>query len=148
MMRKKIYTSGKMSGLTKAEAMRWRERIEYYVEHYCPINAFNPTFIHPPVYYNYEENLQKTEREIFEWEISQTIDSDIVVLNIDGVKDSIGTHMELGAISAANKLGKDIKVIAIGKIPDDLHPWIECSWFRHEEDIEEAGRYIAKYLLK
>lgn len=146
-MKKKIYTSGKMSGLTKKESMIWRTKIETLVQRYTSTKYSIPEFLHPPMFYNYDEQNQKCEREIFDWEISNVIDSDIIVLNLDGVKESIGTHMELGAIASANKLGKNIFVVAVGKIPNDLHPWIESSWLRHEEELEDAAKYIATYLL-
>lgn len=146
-MNKKIYTSGKMSGLSKKESMVWRNEIEKSINLYKAYDCFAPKFIHPPMFFNYEEENHKSQREIFEWEISAVINCDIVILNLDGVKESIGTHMELGAIASANRLGKDIKVVAVGKIPDDLHPWIECSWLRHEENLSDAAVYIADYLL-
>lgn len=147
----KIYTCGKMSGLTYSQQMLWRSGITFYVKQkYKEIHGTdaNITFINPPDYFSYEENLHKTEREVMEWELSQVCDCDVVIFNLDGIEDSIGSHMELGAVRGANiASGKNIKVVAIGEIPQDLHPWLQLSWFRHEETIEEAADYIAKYLL-
>ena len=37
--------------------------------------------------------------------------------------------------------------VAIGKSDDKIHPWIELSLLRSEEDYEKAADYIVNYLL-
>ena len=147
----KIYTCGKMSGITFSKQMIWRKELQYYVEQkYEELHGThaNITFINPPDFFNYENNLHKSEREIRDWEIGQVCDSDILVVNLDGILDSIGSHFELGAVVGANiSSNKNIKIIAIGEKPQDLHPWIELSWLRHETSIQDAADYIVNYLL-
>lgn len=147
----KIYTCGKMSGLTYEEQIAWRKELQNCVEQkYEEIHGThaNITFINPPNFFNYEDNLHKSEREVRDWEIGQVCDSDILVVNLDGISDSIGSHFELGAVIGANiSSGRNIKVIAIGEAQQNLHPWIQLSWLRHEYSIKNAADYIVNYLL-
>ena len=141
----KIYTAGKMSGLSYQEQMNWRKEIEWAVEKKTNKKVH---FIHPPVYYNYENQDYKSEKEIKDWEINQVRNSDIVIVNLDEVNDSVGTHYELCTVDAINSFGnKHIFVIGIGKLETSIHPWIQLSIHRQEETFEDAADYIVNYLL-
>lgn len=143
---KKIYTCGKMSGISFIEQMMWRSRIESEIKSSLDCGQ-SVKFIHPPLYYNYEENNHKTEREILEWEMTQVHDCDILIVNLDGIEDTTGSHMELGAVQGINRFGdKHIYVVGLGK-SDNLHPWIKESCIRIEEDYAKAAEYIVEYLL-
>jgi len=143
---KKIYTCGKMSGISFIEQMMWRTRIESEIKSALDCGQ-SVRFVHPPLYYNYDENYQKTEREILEWEMAQVHDCDIVIVNLDGIEDTIGSHMELGAVQGINRFGdKHIFVVGLGK-PENLHPWIRESCIRIEDDYAKAAEYIVEYLL-
>ena len=137
----KIFTSGKMGGLSYEEQMKWRSQLEYLIRQQTNEKV---TFIHPPDYFDYNFPDQKTAKE---WEINQVIDSDIVVVDFGSIKDSIGTHMELGVIHAINRIGnKHIATVGIGR-PDTNHPWIQSSVFYQVVDVKEAADFICKYLL-
>ena len=143
---KKIYTCGKMSGISFQEQMEWRLRIEGEVKKWLDFGQ-GVKFIHPPMFYNYEENYQKSAREILEWEMAQVHDCDIVIVNLDGIDSTVGSHMELGAVQGINRFGdKHIFVIGLGK-DDNLHPWIKESCIRIEDDYAKAAEYIVEYLL-
>lgn len=143
---KKIYTCGKMSGISFIEQMMWRSRIESEIKSSLDCGQ-SVKFIHPPLYYNYEENNHKTEREILEWEMTQVHDCDILIVNLDGIEDTTGSHMELGAVQGINRFGdKHIFVVGLGK-PENLHPWIKESCIRIEDDYAKAAEYIVEYLL-
>lgn len=143
---KKIYTCGKMSGISFQEQMEWRLRIEGEVKKWLDFGQ-GVKFVHPPMFYNYEENYQKSEREILEWEMAQVHDCDIVIVNLDGIDSTVGSHMELGAVQGINRFGdKHIFVIGLGK-EDNLHPWIKESCIRIEDDYAKAAEYIVEYLL-
>lgn len=140
----KIYTAGKMYGSTLDEQMAWRRAIEAKIRARTDADV---TFIHPPLYYRYEEHLHKSERELFSWELSQIRNSDIVIVRLDGVKDSVGTLMELGFVDGANQSGgRTIHVVGVGKADTD-HPWINLSLLRREQSPDDAAEYIASYLL-
>ena len=78
---KKIYTCGKMSGISYVEQMAWRLKIESEIKSALSYTDERVKFVHPPYYYNYEEKYHKTEREILEWEMAQVHDCDIVIVN-------------------------------------------------------------------
>lgn len=136
----KIFTSGKMGGLSYRQQMEWRREIEKQIRG----QTIKPlTFIHPPMFYQYRDN----EIEAMNWEMNHLIDSDIVIVNLENIANSIGTHMELGVVDAVNKaLPKNIYVVGIGE-PDTSHPWISNSLFHTEECIEDAAEYIVSHLL-
>lgn len=146
MSKVKIYTCGKMSGLTPEEQMCWRRRLEESLNRLHEQTTY--AFIHPPLFYNYETKLHKSEHEVKEWELSQVCNCDIVVANLNNISDSIGSHFELGATSAINLCSnKHIYVIGICDNPENLHPWLVDACLRIEKTEYDAAKYIAKYLL-
>ena len=140
----KIYTAGKMYGLSYGEQIRWRLELEHLVR----TISDNVIFVHPPHYYRYsDEQPQWNEREAMIWCLSQIRDSDIVVVNLRDIGQSIGTNMELGFIEALNQMsGKHIHVVGIGE-PDIEHPWLNEILLHREETLEQAAAYISAYLL-
>lgn len=145
----KIYTAGKMGGLDLPQQMDWRFDLESAVRREAAANAsmYALAFVHPPLFYRYDVHWHQTEREAMQWDLAQIRDSDIVVVNLDNIADSIGTHMELGFIEAMNQFGAHhIHVIGIGTSNID-HPWIGEMMFRHAQTVNEAAEYIAEYLL-
>lgn len=140
----KIYTAGKMGGLTYDEQMSWRKQIEKLIRDRTNKDV---EFVHPPRFYQYGRGFHKTEREVRMWDISNVKDSDIVIVDLSTISDSIGTHIELGVIEAMNEFGyKHIHLIGVGK-PNTEHPWIMDGLLRWEESLEDAAEYIATYLL-
>lgn len=141
----KIYTAGKMSGISYEWQMGWRRSLENCLRAKTP--NVNLSFIHPPLYYNYEFKSHNTEAELKEWELNQLRDCDIMVVNLEDIGTSIGSHFELGFANAMNMFGgKHIFIIGIGN-DDGLHPWIRESIFRREPDVHSAVEYINSYLL-
>ena len=140
----KIYTAGKMAGLSYEEQMGWRKEIERLIRQKTEANI---TFIHPLAYYRYDKTEHKSEREVKSWDLNQVKDSDIVIVNLSDIADSIGTHYELGVIDAMNSFGyKHIYVIGVGK-PNTNHPWIDLTLLRQEDNFEDAAEYVVNYLL-
>lgn len=142
----KIYTCGKMSGIPFEKQMQWRQKLEAFVN-----NKYDGSdkikYIHPPLYYNYEHTMQKSEREILDWEMMQLHNCDIVVVNLDEIDSTIGSHMELGAVQGINRFGdKYIYVIGVGS-EKNLHPWIKETCTRIEDNYFDAAEYIVDYLL-
>ena len=142
----KIYTCGKMSGISYSQQMQWRQILEAFVKDKYDGNS-SIKFIHPPQFFNYDKILHKSEREILDWEMKQIHDSDILVVDLDGIDSTIGSHMELGAVQGINRFGdKYIFVIGIGK-EENLHPWIKETCMRIENSYCDAAKYIVEYLL-
>lgn len=131
-----------MGGLSYAEQMKWRNHFETVLRARCDKSL---TFVHPPMFYQYGD--ETNEREARMWEINQLKDSDIVVVDLTTIADSIGTHIELGIIEAMNEFGyKHIHLIGVGE-PNISHPWIQIGLFRQENTLEDAADYISTYLL-
>lgn len=141
---KRIYTAGRMKGISLEEQMEWRIRLKDELE----INWEKKfVYIMPPTFYNYAQKVHKTEREVKEWELSQLAKCDVMVVNLDDIEKSIGTITELATAVAVNNLtDRHIYIIGIGE-NKDLHPWISDSIFRFEPDVESAAEYISDYLL-
>lgn len=138
----KIFTAGKMGGLSYDEQIKWRKDFETILRSRCNKSLI---FVHPPMFYQYGD--ETNEREAREWEINQLKDSDIVVVNLTTIADSIGTHIELGIIKAMNEFGyKHIHLIGVGE-PNVSHPWIQMGMLRQENTLEDAADYISTYLL-
>lgn len=142
----KIYTCGKMSGTSLEKQMGWRCYVESLIkEKYDGYDKIK--FIHPPLYYNYEHASHHTDREILDWEMMQLHDCDIVIVDLDGIDTTVGSHIELGAVQGINRFGdKYIFVIGVGD-KDGLHPWIKEACNRIESSYMSAAKYIAEYLL-
>ena len=141
----KIYTVGKMKDISYTKQMEWRLKIANLIKSKTEKRI---SFVHPPLFYNYEQKDYKSEREIKEWELNQVKQCDILIVNLDGINDSIGSHFEISAAETINTMSdKHIYIIGIGQSKEQLNPWIELSLFRQEHDFENAARYIADYLL-
>ena len=92
--------------------------------------------------------MHQTEREAMIWNLNQLRESDIVVVRLDDIGDSVGTHMELGFIEAINQMGDHhIYVIGVGR-PNIEHPWLNEVLFRREKTMKDAAEYISTYLLQ
>lgn len=136
----KIYTAGKMAGLSFKQQMSWRDDLKTQL---LLRTTESVKFAHPPIH---SEDCYDG-REIMSWDLNQIADCDIVVVNLNSISSSIGTLMELGFINAINSYTtKHIYVVGIGE-PDTDHPWIDLSMFHWEDDVISAADYIAKNLL-
>ena len=147
----KIYTCGKMKGLTYEEQMSWRNNIQRLIENrfkYSYDGSTKLTFVHPPQYYRYDKDYQKSEREIMEWELNQIRDTDILIINAEGIGESVGSHFEMGVAWSMNHFGnKYISVIGINENEECLHPWIQESFLRVEDSMSDAADFIVEYLI-
>lgn len=142
----KIYTAGKMAGLTYDEMMSWRYRIARNIKNRTdkPIK-----FIHPPLYFVPGDYPQEREGKVKEWDINQVKNSDIVIVCLDGVNTSAGTHFELSMVDAINSMtDRHIFVVSVGDEENGLHPWIADSIHYRATSFEDAAEYIVTYLLE
>jgi len=141
MAKYKIFTSGKMSGLSYEESMGWRREVEKAV---LNLTDKKVVFIHPPEYFGFENSDLKLARQ---WEIKQIASSDIVLMYLPTIKDSIGTHIELGIVEGINRTKeKKIEIIGIGK-PNTDHLWIEEGLSYRADTIQNAAEIINDFLL-
>ena len=145
-MEYRIYTCGKMSGKAFEYIVAWRGKLEHEVS--LRTDGRNRVvWVHPPCYYNYEEQNHKSEREIFLWELNHVRTCNIFVVNLEDVETSVGSLMELGAAVGANLCGANISIIGIGDEKKIKYPWIKEACLRIEDNIKDAAEFIAGYLL-
>lgn len=136
-----IYLSGGMSGLSFDEQVKWRNKIINAIKYGGYEYFKKPTFISPPQYYNYKEEYQRSEREIFEFELNYVRKADLVIVNFN-VPKSIGTAMELMLAKEHN-----IPVIGINADGHELHPWLELCTTRMCDNIREAVNHVVNFYL-
>lgn len=141
----KIYLAGKMSDLSFEKMNSWRKCIENVLKIKAGFTGVPIEVINPVKYYNFEEKRHQTEMEVEEFDLSHVISSNIVIVNLDGLKDSIGTIIELHDAHYHNR----IPVIAFGDkhLYDELHPWIQNNITRIEKDIIGVVNYIRDFYL-
>lgn len=141
----RIYLSGAMetyTGTTKAED--WREECKDYFKRYTDnFKVFNPTD-----HYQYGSNYQKSEREVFNYDLYFAKKSDIVLVNLNDVRQSIGTCIE---VYEAHKSGIPVIGFMDDELPVDemiktIHPWIYCCVDRIETG--ENSMYCALGYIK
>ena len=141
----KIYLCGKMSGLTYEEMNSWRKKIEDALKIKSGFAGKEINVVNPVTYYNFEEKRHQSEIEVEEFDLAHVTSSDIIIVNLDGLKDSIGTIIELHDAHYHNK----IPVIAFGGkcLYDELHPWVQNDITRVEEDMIGVVNYIRDFYL-
>ena len=152
----KIFTSGKMSGLSEEEQRTWRRKIQDEIELRFTFtkSPYQLIFEHPTDKYStaHSETLSelesaKYEKEAMIWDLTQIADSNIIIVNLKDITTSIGTLMELGYIKALNEnTNKHIYVLGLGKT-NNSHPWLEDVLFHTEETEQDLAEFIINMLL-
>ena len=139
-----IYLAGAMSGKSFEEMNAWRVEIKDILTHMGSYHDCNIRVTNPVEYYNFIEKRHKSEREVMQFDISRVKNSDVVIVNLDGINTSIGTSMELYECYRS-----DIPVIAFGTDEEyeNTHPWIKECIMRHEDTIENAATYIKEFYM-
>ena len=132
-----------MGGLTFEEMNKWRCETHQKLLSQAEMYSRKINVVNPVLYYNFEEKRHQTEIEVQEFDLAHVISSDIIVVNLDGLKDSIGTIIELHDAHYHHK----IPVIAFGKREsyNNLHPWVKNDITRVEDNIDGAIAYIKDF---
>lgn len=140
-MKKQIYLAGALGCYdpTDKYPYQWRKEARAYMENYEDFICFNPA-----LYYNYNEELQHTEKEIMKFELRILKKSTAILVNLMDLDKSIGTSDEI-LYAYLN----DIPVIGFydGDI-SDIHPWKIEQIDRIEtgdDAMKHAINYIASY---
>ena len=135
----KIYLSGSMSGCSWEEQTKWRKDFRLAIS--ISDCKLNPIWFDPTLYYNFENDCHKTEKEPFNFDLYNLRNSDIVVVNFNNPA-SIGTAMELILAKEYNK-----PVIGWNSSGKPLHPWlIECTT-RMCDSFEELISHVKDFYL-
>lgn len=129
-----VYLAGGMAGLTKEEMSAWRMMAHNRL--WNEFHVFDPS--DTPL----SERL--TDREIVDSNKFQIRNSDVVLVELDHDRASIGT---IGEIVFAREQGKP--VIAWGRAYNIInHPWIKEHITIHFEKLEDAVQYINRNYRK
>lgn len=131
-------------GTNKAE--EWREYVKEFFEKYTD----NFKVINPTDYYKYDKNYHKTDKEVFRFDLRKVSHSDIILVNLNDIRKSIGSCIE---IYEAYKNGMPIigfldKELPIEEMIQLIHPWIYCCIDRietGENSLGHAMEYIIGY---
>lgn len=136
----KIYLSGGMGNLSWEEQTKWRRNASDAIEFNHDYEK-KPIFFDPTRYYNFEEERQKSEAEIMEFDLYNLRRSDLVIVNINDAK-SLGTMSEL-------ILAHELHIPVIGWVSTDepVHPWIECCVTRMCDNMREVVEHVVEFYL-
>lgn len=130
----------------------WRDAVEQWFEKYCD----DVTIVNPCNYYGFDEKHHKTDAEIRRFDLHKVRHSDIVLVNLDRITDSVGTMNEIFVADEHN-----IPVIGFYEFNNDesdFHSdrykeesWILDSCHRIEDDettaMFDACAYIRDYYV-
>lgn len=150
-----IYLAGRMGGLTKTEYDTWREvlRKKFEIAAECCNSIIQ--VINPADYFDFDNMEGHTGKEIMQFDLNMVRQSDIVIANINGINESIGTSIE---VYEANRL--NIPVIAYANVPeilehkrnnvifDKIHPWIkECLATKLMFHADDVVQYVKDFYM-
>ena len=143
--KKKVYLSGAIGCYERSKSnyhKLWREDVDKKLR-YSGFPCFDPTKFYS--YNDYNDLSHITEKEVMRYELNQLRRSDIVLVNLDSVDDSIGTAQEI-------LYAYLLSIPIIGFIEDEestyIHPWIKeevDKIFVGENSKDEAVDYIRTY---
>lgn len=142
-----IYLAGAMSGLSFEDMNSWRELLKVTLKKVsdfagCQINVTNPVD-----YYNFKEKKHQNEREVMQFDLNKVKSSDLIIVNVVKLNNSIGTAIELYEASK-----RDIPIIAYnpnGEIDyNTIHPWLQCYISRVEEHAFVLSEYVRDFYMK
>lgn len=130
------------AGTNKAE--EWRETASEFLERYC----YNAVAINPTKFYTYSEHLHKTDSEIFRFDLYNTRTSDLILVNLNDIRKSIGTVIELYEAyrDGIPIVGFADKELSVDAMKLEFHPWIYEMVDRIETG--EDALYNALYYIK
>ena len=143
----KIYLAGAMMNCKNFDEMnKWRKLVTDKLLSEAQFATKVLEIINPVRYYNFEEKRHQSEVEVEEFDLAHVVSSDIVVANLEGLNNSVGTIIELHDAHYHNR----IPVIAFGTktLYDNLHPWVKNEITRIEKDIDGVVDYIRDFYLQ
>ena len=152
---KSIYLIGAIQvyGSKSEEAKEWRNKVKEYFSKYC----LDFECISPTDYYEYGGNYHKSNREVMRFDLRKVRESDVMLVNLKNIRQSIGSCDE---IFYAYMLGKPIigfieeDIIGsklIDKLIDYIHEWKYEQIDRIETGegaLEKACDYIKNYYFE
>jgi len=140
-----IYLAGKMGGLSDSEMKQWRNLLKSELEKYSDMANYKTNVVSPCDYFNFNEQRYQSEQEIMKFDLSLVKNSDIVIVNTNGLSSSIGSIIE---VYEAWK--NDIPVIAYDENGDykTIHPWLKCCITRADSCVIDICEYIKDFYMR
>mgnify|MGYP000844200546 FL=1 len=140
-----IYLAGKMAGLSIEEQTTWRKFVAAELDKYSDIANYKTNVISPCDYFNFEEPRHQNEQEVMKFDLNLVRDSDIVIVNTNGLNTSIGSVIEVYEAWKNN-----IPVIAYDERGDYnlIHPWLKCCFTRVESCVMDMCEYIKDFYMR
>lgn len=140
-----IYLAGKMGGLSDSEMKRWRNLLKSELQKYSDMANYKTNVVSPCDYFNFNEQRYQNEQEIMKFDLSLVKNSDIVIVNTNGLSSSIGSIIE---VYEAWK--NDIPVIAYDENGDykTIHPWLKCCITRTDSCVIDICEYIKDFYMR
>lgn len=135
--RTKVYLSGSVAN-SPEDFQNWRD-----IDNGPRYKYMYMLLIDPMKYFDYTYNAPITDKQCmdhFMWLIDQ---SDVLLVNMDNSKNSVGTGME---VEHAYKNG--IPIIGFGKDENTWYPWIKERTSVIFQNREDAVDYIYQYYVK
>lgn len=128
------------------KAEKWRDDVKEFFDKYSD----NFKIINPTDYYSYGKNYHKSDSEVFRFDLRKVRNSDIVLVNLNDIRKSIGSCIEVyeahkSDIPVIGFLDEELPVEVMIKL---IHPWIYCCVDRIESgknSMINACKYINVY---
>lgn len=141
----KIYLAGKMSGFSFNQMNDWRQNLKTDLIKMGELFNYKMIIINPVDYYNFEEKKYQSEREVRDYDLKHATTSDIIIVNLEGLKTSDGTKYEIHDCNYHH----NIPVIAFGEreLYNELHPWIKEDITRVENNEQDVVSYIRDFYM-
>lgn len=139
-----IYLAGKMSGLSKNDYCKWRSELTNILMIKACLLDSSIQVINPSDYFDFDNMDRHLEKEVMQFDLNMIRQSDIVIVNVNGVSSSIGTAIEL---YEANRLNIPVIAYTDGDVVDDIHPWIENCFSTVQMNKDELVDYIHDFYM-
>lgn len=139
-----IYLAGRMNGISFEEMNAWRKEIKQKLLLQSMITDCDIVIVNPVDFYNYKNIRHQNELEIMNFDLVKVKTSDIIIINMEGLNESIGSCIEC---YEAYKNG--IPVLAFGgnDLFMKLHPWIQNCITRYEKTDNDIVNYIRDFYM-
>ena len=134
-----VYLAGKMGGLSFEEMNNWRKDAKAKLLSLSSYTGYKCSVINPVDFYNFEKVEYQNKEEVMDYDLFHVENSDFLIVNANGLTDSIGTVIEV-----YNAWTHKIPVFVFGKYENE-HPWITRCITRFEPDIESIIKYLRDF---
>ena len=140
-----IYIAGAMGGVPYETYKPRRNNIKNGLVNYYNSNSNSYPYLlyvtDPSDYYNYDNQVHKTEKEVMNFELNKVRNSNLIVVDFYE-SYSLGTMTEL-TIAHEHR----IPIIGINDQDNILHPWQIEMCERIFDSIDDAVMYIGEFYL-